>query len=61
MRTRTSGDTEIWHGYPEAWDKMDHKLKMQWLEEGLISKRNLRTYRTRENVRDAFGGREVGK
>lgn len=61
MRTRTSGDTEIWHGYPEAWDKMDHKLKIKWLEEGLISKKDLRTYRTRENVRDAFGGRKVGK
>lgn len=61
MRTRTSGDVEIWHGYPEAWDKMDQKLKQKWLEEGLISKKDLRTYRTRENVRDAFGGRKVGK
>lgn len=26
-RTRIIKDGEIWHGYPEAWDKMDPKLK----------------------------------
>lgn len=60
QKTRTTDDSEVWHGYPEAWDKMDSKLKQQWLKEGLISRKDLRTYKTRQNVRDAFGGRNVG-
>ena len=59
-RTRTTSEGVIWHGYPEAWDKMDLELKKRWQEEGLIHRRNLRAYATRRNVRDAFGGRHVG-
>lgn len=54
-------DGQIWHGYPESWDMMDAELKKRWLSEKLISKRDLRTYRTRRQVRDAFGGRLVGR
>ena len=61
QRTRTTNDGEYWHGYPEAWDRMDAKLKKQWLEDGRITRRHLRTYRTRRQVRDAFGGRLVGR
>lgn len=61
QRTRTTEEGEIWHGYPEAWDKMDTKLKKQWLTDGLISRKDLRSYKTREKVRDKFGGRVVGR
>ena len=60
-RTRATEDAEYWHGYPEAWDRMDPGLKRQWVQDGLVSRRNLRTYRTRHHVRDAFGGRLVGR
>ncbi|MFN3677572.1 MAG: hypothetical protein ACK4TC_16540 [Sphingomonas pseudosanguinis] len=50
----------LWHGYPEAWDRMDFDLKQKWLAEKAISKRDLRSYKTRRQVRDAFGGRLVG-
>ena len=60
QRTRITEEGEVWHGYPEAWDKMNTKLKKQWLESGLITRRDLRGYRTRQQVRDKFGGRIVG-
>ncbi|MYB35568.1 MAG: hypothetical protein F4X92_10750 [Gammaproteobacteria bacterium] len=59
-KTRTTKDGEIWHGYPEAWDKMDPNLKKRWLKEGLVRRRDIRHYKSREKVRDAFGGRYVG-
>jgi hypothetical protein len=52
---------QIWHGYPEAWDQMDPDLKKRWLDEKLITRRALRTYKTRRQVREAFGGRLVGR
>lgn len=52
---------QVWHGYPEAWDRMDPDLKKRWLTEKRISKRDLRSYKTRRQVRDAFGGRQVGR
>lgn len=57
---RLTGEGEIWHGYPEAWDRMDGKLKEKWRAAGVISRRNLRTYRTRQQIRDEFGGRLAG-
>lgn len=60
QKTRTTDDGEVWHGYPESWDKMDLKLKKKWQEVGLVSRNDLRSYRTRQDVRDAFGGRYVG-
>ena len=59
-KTQTTDAGEVWHGYPEAWDKMDLELKKRWREEGLIQRRDLRAYATRRQVRDAFGGRYVG-
>lgn len=61
QRTRTTDEREYWHGYPEAWDKMDAALKRRWLRDGLVSRRDLRTFKTRRQVRDAFGGRLVGR
>ena len=51
---------EIWHGYPESRDRMDGRLKEKWIASRLVSRRDLRTYRTRRQIRDAFGGRLVG-
>ena len=59
-KTRTTADGDVWHGYPEAWDRMDLELKKRWREQGRIRGRDLRTYATRRQVRDAFGGRHVG-
>lgn len=61
QRTRTTGGQEIWHGYPEALDMMDTRLKSKWLKDGLVTRRDLRTYKTRRQVRDAFGGRLIGR
>ncbi len=58
-KTQTS-EGVVWHGYPEAWDRMDLELKKRWRKEGRIRKRDLRDYATRRKVRDAFGGRYVG-
>lgn len=59
-KTRTTAEGEVWHGYPEAWDRMDLKLKKRWREQGKIRSKDLRSYATRHQVRDAFGGRNVG-
>ncbi len=59
--TLETAEGQVWHGYPEAWDAMDPDLKKRWLAEKVISKRDLRTYKTRRQVRDAFGGRLVGR
>ena len=49
---RTHGD--VWHGYPEAWDKIDSAIFTKWLECGLITRRNLRQWRTRDQVESAW-------
>ena len=59
-KTQTTSEGVVWHGYPEAWDKMDLELKKRWRKEGLIRRRDLRDYAARRKVRDAFGGRYVG-
>lgn len=59
-KTLTTAEGEVWHGYPEAWDRMDMELKKRWRKQGKIHGRDLRAYATRGNVRDAFGGRNVG-
>ncbi len=59
-KTGTTEDGEIWHGYPEAWDKMDLKLKKKWKKQGLVKGKDMRKYSSREKIRDAFGGRYVG-
>jgi hypothetical protein len=57
--TRRTATEEIWHGYPEAWDKMDAGLKRKWLAAGLISRKDLRGYASRYQVRNAFGGKLI--
>jgi hypothetical protein len=58
--TRSEEDSEIWHGYPEAWDKIDVAIKATWQGEGKVKRKNFREYKTRRQVRDAFGGGLVG-
>ena len=58
--TQTTSEGAVWHGYPEAWDKMGLELKKGWQKEGRIHNRDLRAYASRRKVRDAFGGRYVG-
>lgn len=59
--TRATEEGVIWHGYPESWDRMDFDLKQKWLNEKVISRRDLKNYKTRRQVRDAFGGRLIGR
>jgi hypothetical protein len=46
---RQHGDN-VWHGYPEAWDKIDARIKNRWLCAGLVTGRDLRRLATRETV-----------
>ena len=48
--TRVTEEGEIWHGYPEAWDRMDTDLKQKWLKEKAITKRDLRAYKTSRSL-----------
>lgn len=34
--------TGVWHGYPVAWAEVPAPLKLRWLREGKIRKRDLR-------------------
>ena len=52
--TRPSADA--WHGYPESWDNIDWVIKQRWLAERRIRRQDLRSFGTREQLRDAFGG-----
>jgi len=44
----------VWHGYPEAWDKIDAEIVARWLREGVIRRKDLRQWRTREDIRRAW-------
>jgi hypothetical protein len=47
-------DRNVWHGYPEAWDKIPVQIKSRWLSESWITKRDLRRWNTREAVQLAW-------
>jgi hypothetical protein len=44
----------VWHGYPEAWDKIDGAICARWLAENRIKRRDLRQWATREDIRNAW-------
>jgi hypothetical protein len=48
------GNDGTWHGYPEAWDKIDGAIRARWLAEGRIQRRDLRRWAGRDDVRDAW-------
>jgi hypothetical protein len=48
------GERNLWHGYPEAWDKISVEIKNRWLSEKRITKRDLRRWNTREAVQSAW-------
>lgn len=54
--TNSGAKPPVWHGYPEAWDNIEIDIKRQWIAEGKISRRDLRRYATRRDIRDEFGG-----
>ena len=43
-----------WHGYPEAWDKIDTVIQQRWLAENRIRRRDLREWANREQIRNAW-------
>ncbi|MGH7986310.1 MAG: hypothetical protein ACREQX_08500 [Candidatus Binataceae bacterium] len=50
------GNDGTWHGYPEAWDKIDPAIRTRWKAEGRIKGRDLRQWATREDIRNAWKG-----
>jgi hypothetical protein len=48
------GNDGTWHGYPEAWDKIDGAVRRRWLAEGRIQRRDLRRWGSRDDVRNAW-------
>ena len=44
----------VWHGYPEAWEKIPTAVRNNWLREGRIRRRDLRQWGTREQVDRAW-------
>lgn len=55
--TRLSDRGEIWHGYPEAWDRIPLSVKAGWKAAGLVRRRDFRRLKTRKDVVAAFGGK----
>lgn len=55
--TRSTETMEVWHGYPEAWDRIPPSLKDRWRRDGLVTRRDLRRLRSRADIVQAFGGR----
>jgi hypothetical protein len=49
---RTQGGD--WHGYPEAWDKIDLDIRMKWLNAGLIRRKHLKQWKTRVEIQRAW-------
>jgi hypothetical protein len=43
-----------WHGYPEAWDKIDRKLVSKWRKEGRVTGSHLHRWRDLKAVRAAW-------
>ncbi|WP_316181478.1 hypothetical protein [Bradyrhizobium sp. SZCCHNRI1009] len=37
-------DDGTWHGYPEPWNKVPSELKDNWLQQGKVTKRELKRY-----------------
>lgn len=49
-----------WHGYPEPWNKVPVEIKDTWLEEGLVTRKDVKRYIdfSKEDVRWALDGDE---
>ena len=50
----TESESDVWHGYPEAWDNVPIAIKRRWLSENKMSKRDLKRWRTRKDVEGAW-------
>lgn len=37
-------DKDVWHGYPEPWDRVPSSIKAAWLKNGLITKRDMKKW-----------------
>ena len=43
-----------WHGYPEAWDKVEPAIRQRWLADGRVTRRDLRRWADRPSLRLAW-------
>lgn len=50
----THPDGDVWHGYPESWDKIPSEIKKRWKDAGWISGRDLKRWKTRQDVASAW-------
>lgn len=48
------GTRDVWHGYPEAWDRIPERIEQRWLAEGRVRHQDLRRWRTRADVASAW-------
>jgi hypothetical protein len=44
-------DESKWHGYPEAWDKIDVNIVARWKKQGLVKKKDLNRWATEDDLR----------
>lgn len=44
--------TEYWHGYPEAWMNIPPFLIKQWIEEGRLTKKDIRRAWSQDDLED---------
>lgn len=51
---KTHPDGNVWHGYPEAWDKIPGPVKERWLDNGWITRRDLRTWKTERDIANVW-------
>lgn len=51
---KTHPDGNVWHGYPEAWDKIDSAIKSDWKAKGFVTGRDIKRWAKREQVINAW-------
>lgn len=51
---KTHPDGNVWHGYPEAWDKIDCEIKEKWRQKGFVTGRDLKRWAKRDQVDKAW-------
>ena len=40
----TNGNNELWHGYPIGWEEVPPSLRIKWIDEQLVTRRQISSY-----------------
>lgn len=51
---KTHPEGNVWHGYPESWDKIDGAIKALWLEKKYVTRSDFRRWAKRSQVEKAW-------